>query len=358
MAIAASPYSDLDPSHGATLYPMLGYVHRDGEHWRVLAQGRFYRHTPLTLSKRLMIRGLQRVMNVPRENFQEDLFRKRLEGFLAAAEPGRRVVLKLGDELIPLKKKTRGSGLFQSTIDLSRESIQGLAPTAMEHDARIEISLSLSPNHPPASAITSPLYLVAPKGISVISDIDDTIKNTQVTQKRAMLANTFVHPFQAIEGMAAVYQQWALDGAFFHYVSSSPWQIYESLDNFFVQHQFPEGSMHLRWFRLRDEILRKWQLLRRRGKYAIISNLMKRFPQRQFVLIGDSGERDPEIYAKIAKRFARQIPLVAIRQVADKPLEGKRWKKVLLTSRQTPYITFEHAHQLPHLSLIRGSFTP
>lgn len=349
MALAASPYSDLDPTHRATLYPMLGYVHRDGEHWRVLAQGRFYRHTPLTLSKRLLIRGLQRVMNVPREEFQEELFHKRLEGFLAAAEPGRRVVLRVGDELIPLKKKTRGSGLFQSTIDLPNRSVLGLAPGAMERDTRVEISLSLDPTHPPHSAISSPLYLVAPRGISVISDIDDTIKNTQVTQKRAMLANTFVHPFQAIEGMAEVYQQWAAKGAFFHYVSSSPWQIFESLDDFFVQHQFPEGSMHLRWFRLRDEILRKWQLLRRRGKYAIIANLMKRFPQRQFILLGDSGERDPEIYGKIAKRFAQQIPLVAIRQVADKPLEGKRWRKVLQTSRQTPYITFEHAHQLPRL---------
>ncbi|MBN8601633.1 MAG: DUF2183 domain-containing protein [Planctomycetes bacterium] len=354
MAIAASPYSDLDPTHRATLYPMLGYVHRDGDHWRVLAQGRFYRHTPLTLSKRLLIRGLRRVMNVPHEQFHEELFHRRLEGFLAAAEPGRRVVLKVGDELIPLKKKTRGSGLFQSTIELSHRSIQSLAPAAMERDTRIDIGLSLDPSHKHQAAISSPLYLVAPRGISVISDIDDTIKNTNVTQKRAMLANTFVYPFQAIEGMAEVYRQWGADGAFFHYVSSSPWQIFDSLDHFFEQHEFPEGSMHLRWFRLRDEILRKWQLLRRRGKYAIIANLMKRYPQRQFVLIGDSGERDPEIYAKIAKRFTNQIPLVAIRQVADKPLDGKRWRKVLQTSRHTPYITFEHAHQLPNLTALRS----
>jgi phosphatidate phosphatase APP1 len=255
----------------------------------------------------------------------------------------------MGDELIPLKKKTRGSGLFQSTIDLSNSAILRLAPTAMELDTRVEISLALDPSHPTDTAISSPVYLVAPHGISVISDIDDTIKNTQVTQKRAMLANTFVHPFQAIEGMAEIYRQWASDGAFFHYVSSSPWQIFDSLDDFFIQHDFPAGSMHLRWFRLRDEILRKWQLLRRRGKYAVIANMLKRFPDRKFLLLGDSGERDPEIYAKIAKRFGSQIPLIAIRQVGDKPLEGKRWKKILQTSRQTPYITFEHAHQLPRL---------
>lgn len=353
MAIASTPYSELDPSHRATLYPMLGYVQRDGENWRVFAQGRFYRHTPLTLSKRLLIRGLQRVMNVPKENFHNELFQKRLEGFLAAAEPGRRVVLRVGDELIPLQKKTRGSGLFQSTIDLPNRSILELAPSAIERDARIEISLAVDPSRPLPTEVSSPLYLVAPKGISIISDIDDTIKNTQVTQKRAMLANTFVHPFQSIEGMAEVYQQWAIHGAFFHYVSSSPWQIFDSLDDFFIQNQFPEGSMHLRWFRLRDEILRKWQLLRRRGKFAIISNLMKRFPHRQFVLVGDSGERDPEIYAKIAKRFAPQIQLVAIRQVGDRPLEGKRWKKVLQTSKQTPYLTFEHASQLPQLDTLR-----
>jgi phosphatidate phosphatase APP1 len=347
MATVALPYSELDPSQRAILYPMLGYVHRDGGHWRVLAQGRFYRQIPLTLSKRLLIRGLQRVMNVPRDQFREELFHQRLEGFLAAAEPGRRVVLQLGDERITLRKKTRSSGLFQSTLDIPTATVRAIAPEAEQRDCRVNVQLAVDPSNPHSNTFCSSLYFVAPTGLSVISDIDDTIKLTQVTQKRAMLANTFVHPFQAIEGMAEVYRQWETQGAFFHYVSSSPWQIYGALDDFFVSHQFPSGSMHLRWFRLRDEILRKWQLLRRRGKYAIIANLMRRYPQRQFILLGDSGESDPEIYARIAKRFASQISFVAIRQIGDRPLDGRRLQRVIHTSRKTPYLTFTHPHELP-----------
>ncbi len=340
-------YSDLDSKQRAILYPMLGYLHRNRDTWRVLAQGRFYRQVPLNLSKRLLMRGLQRVMNVPRHEFQEELFRQRLEGFLVAAEPGRRVVLQLGQERVSLRKKTRSSGLFQSTFDVPSEVIRSLVPNVDQQDCRIDVKLAVDPQLHESLEVTNSLFLVAPRGLSVISDIDDTIKRTQVTQKRAMLANTFVHPFQPIEGMAKVYQQWEKQGVFFHYVSSSPWQLYSALDDFFALENFPAGSMHLRWFRLRDEILRKWQILRRRGKYGIIANLLKRFPEREFVLLGDSGERDPEIYARLAKRFSSQVKMIALRQIPDRLLEGKRWQKIEQTARKIPCLTFESPHELP-----------
>jgi len=50
MAIVSQPYSDLELDQQAMLYPMLGYLHRDRNLWRVLAQGRFYRHVPIETS--------------------------------------------------------------------------------------------------------------------------------------------------------------------------------------------------------------------------------------------------------------------------------------------------------------------
>jgi hypothetical protein len=82
--------------------------------------------------------------------------------------------------------------------------------------------------------------------------------------------------------------------------------------------------MHLKWFRLRDEIFKRWQILRRKSKSGVIRGLMKRLPNRSFVLVGDSGEKDPEIYAKIASKFPKQVIRICIRQIEANPLDGPR----------------------------------
>jgi phosphatidate phosphatase APP1 len=79
--------------------------------------------------------------------------------------------------------------------------------------------------------------------ISIISDIDDTIKMTNVTNAMAMIRNTF-SPFSAIPKMAKLYQKW--HDAKFHYVSSSPFQLYSQLEIFLRKEGFPLGSIHLR----------------------------------------------------------------------------------------------------------------
>lgn len=86
--------------------------------------------------------------------------------------------------------------------------------------------------------------------------------------------------------------------------------------------------MHLRYFRIRDEMFRRWRPSRRRGKAAIIAGLIKRLPSRHFVLVGDSGERDPEIYRFLAKKFPDQVRAILIRQLVNKPLAPGRIDKL------------------------------
>jgi phosphatidate phosphatase APP1 len=160
--------------------------------------------------------------------------------------------------------------------------------------------------------------------VSIVSDIDDTIKATEVTSRHSMLANTFLRPFTAIDGMAELYRQWQTVGAAFHYVSSSPWQLFQPLSELCQLSQFPAGSMHLRYFRIRDEMFKRWRPHRRKGKAAIIAGLIKKLPERRFVLVGDSGERDAEIYRFLARRFPRQVAAILIRQLVNKPLNAQR----------------------------------
>ena len=62
----------------------------------------------------------------------------------------------------------------------------------------------------------------------------------ELASRARMLARTFVENFEPIDGMAEVYRHWAQQGGLFHYVSSSPWQIYRPLEDFLSDHSFRE----------------------------------------------------------------------------------------------------------------------
>lgn len=134
--------------------------------------------------------------------------------------------------------------------------------------------------------------MIEPTGVSVISDIDDTIKITDILDgKDAILKNTFFSTAREVPHMSEVYRSWAAQGAHFHYVSNSPWQVFPALDEFLKNHHFPKGSMHLR-------AVSTQQLIRGKAgshKIQTITKILKDFPSRKFILVGDSGEIDPEV---------------------------------------------------------------
>jgi phosphatidate phosphatase APP1 len=184
-------------------------------------------------------------------------------------------------------------------------------------------------------------------GVSVISDIDDTIKVTEVYSRRSLLANTFLREFRAIEGMAELYRQWAQQGAAFHYVSSSPWQLYDSLAELVEFAGFPAGTFHLRSFRLRDHMLRRLVLIRRRGKLKTIGSLLRTFPNRRFLLVGDSGERDPEGYGALARKFPGQVAAIFIRDLPQRPMDFERCRRAFHGLPAERWTLFNSPAELP-----------
>lgn len=151
----------------------------------------------------------------------------------------------------------------------------------------------------------------------MISDIDDTIKDSNVLKQRELLLNTFLHVFKPVAGMAEQYQSWKSShpNISFHYVSSSPRQLYSALNDFLREQQFPLGALHLRDIRVSDELF--GTETSENHKLTAIGKLFLAFPGRRYVLMGDSGEADPEIYGDIARRFPRQIIAIYIRDVTS-----------------------------------------
>ncbi|NPD17011.1 App1 family protein [Xinfangfangia sp. D13-10-4-6] len=168
-------------------------------------------------------------------------------------------------------------------------------------------------------------HFIPETGLSVVSDIDDTIKISNVANTRTLMRDSLIKPFAAVPGMARRYQDLALEkGTSFHYLSSSPIQLLPALQQFIDEAGFPAGSMHLRestsWSNL---IPGKGASVRH--KTAMLDQLLADFPKRQFLLIGDSGEQDPEIYGEAARRFSTRDIRILIRRAPGAPATEARF---------------------------------
>jgi phosphatidate phosphatase APP1 len=161
----------------------------------------------------------------------------------------------------------------------------------------------------------------------VISEIDDTIKVTQVQDRKLLLRRTFLEPFKPVPGMAEIYRAWAeKSGAQFCYVSASPWQLFLPLSEFMKSNGFPGGVFYLKKFRWKDESFLSPFESPEHYKPAAIEPLLKQFPRRQFVLVGDAEEQDPEIYAGLARRYPQQIARILIRDATGEPANSERYQ--------------------------------
>ena len=160
----------------------------------------------------------------------------------------------------------------------------------------------------------------------VISDIDDTIMETGVANKIKMIWRLFMQGAEsrvAFPGVAALLQALHRGASGFEanpmlYVSRAPWSIYEILDEFFNLHEIPVGPILF---------LREWGLtlqspLPRRAqdhKLDLIRNILALYRELPFVLIGDSGQRDPEVYTQIVREHPGRVLAIYIRNVTRDP---------------------------------------
>jgi hypothetical protein len=196
---------------------------------------------------------------------------------------------------------------------------------AVKPDPRLAPWLRFHALASPARRIEGRALLVPASGLSVISDIDDTVKITEVRNQEQMLLNTFVRAFKAVPGMAERYRNLASNPQTrLHFLSSSPIQLLPALAGFLRDAGFPPGSMHLResttWRTLIPDSGES-----RAHKLAAIARLMEDFPLRRFLLIGDSGELDPEIYGEVARTRPERVEGVVIRDVTGEGREAARY---------------------------------
>jgi phosphatidate phosphatase APP1 len=169
-------------------------------------------------------------------------------------------------------------------------------------------------------------YVLSPPSSArfvVVSDLDDTVVRTNVTSPLSMARTVLLKnartrvPFPGVAPFYQALQDGAgeREGNPIFYVSSSPWNLFDHLIEFLSHHGVPHGPLLLRAWGLRRSARRG----SRQHKLAAIELLLGRYPDLPFVLVGDSGQKDPEIYAELVRRHPRRIRAIYIRSVHPDP---------------------------------------
>ena len=205
-------------------------------------------------------------------------------------------------------------GFFDVTLELEEP------PNAANSWHAVELEL-LHPDSPGADAVRSTGHVMVPgRGrIAVISDLDDTVVHSSATNvmKMAWIVvrnNAYTRlPFPGVSAFYEALRRGTEDGQEnpIFYVSSSPWNIYDLLEDFLDVHGIPAGPLFLKdWS---PTTLGKHH----DHKLGIIRTLLATYPDLPFVLIGDSGEKDPEIYRQAVVEHPGRIEAVYIRDVTS-----------------------------------------
>jgi len=148
--------------------------------------------------------------------------------------------------------------------------------------------------------------------------------------------------------MAEVYREWQRNSdAQIWYVSASPWQLYCPLSEFLGKSGFPSGPVSLKSVGLTGKTFIDLFKDADRFKKAAIEPILKRFPDRSIVLVGDSGERDPEIYGELARKYPHNIVSIFIRDTTSEPVEAVRYREAFRDLPPQLWKVFVHPSEVP-----------
>jgi phosphatidate phosphatase APP1 len=182
-----------------------------------------------------------------------------------------------------------------------------------DHTLWHEVGLQL-----PDRGATAVAHVMLPSDaakFAVISDIDDTVVVTNATSLLGMARSVIRNAASRLpfEGVADLYRALHGDANPIFYVSSSPWNMYELLHDFMHLNGIPHGPMFLQDWGIDESTF--LIAAHETHKLKQIDTILEYYPGLKFVLIGDSGQHDPEIYLQVIRAHPERILAAFIRDV-------------------------------------------
>ncbi len=300
-------YTDIAEDESIVFFRTAGSLDTEASAWQLRIHGWVFEPEDSSFRRGVAEEVLKRKYGLTVDDGSEPVFSRRINWLITDNERGKTVFVRIGERDYEMPPSDT-HGKFESVVSLPAAEAEALAV-----DGRIGFSAMTA--GPSVRRFDGVVTLVPPSGVSVISDIDDTVKLSMITDRAKLLEYAVLREFEPAPGMPALYSDWSREGARFHYVSSSPWQLYPELDEFLAVAGLPADSLHLKRVRFRDETLFDLFAKGEDTKPAQIAPILARWPERTFVLVGDSGEHDPEVYAELLRRHPEQVRRVYIRNV-------------------------------------------
>jgi len=177
--------------------------------------------------------------------------------------------------------------------------------------------------------VSAPVFIAAPDAsFGIVSDVDDTVMVTALPRPLLAAWNTFVlneHARAPVPGMAVLFERLATahPGCPVVYLSTGAWNTAPALSRFLSRNLYPPGPLLLTdWGPTHD----RWFRSGRAHKRETLDRLAEEFPGIRWLLIGDDGQHDEELYGEFAARHPQSVAAIAIRQLStgEAVLAGRR----------------------------------
>lgn len=304
-----------------TFFPTYGY--REGNGWNIKVRG--WVHQDRSHLNKIVTKLMTALATVKNKCDSTEMtnFQSRSSDFEDDDKSLEKVIIKFDSDpdakLYEFNKRSDANGIVVLDLTLTDDRAKQLLVSENSANGWLTFSAA-SGEHTGRGRIR----LIEPDGVSLISDIDDTIKVTDIPSGTdTVLRNTFCRDFISLPEMAKSYND--LGDVPVHYISGGPQQMFGPLYDFLMIEPggFPEGTFHLNFFpkNLLSADTRRLAVGGFKStfdhKVEEITKLMKKFPRRQFILIGDSGEFDPEVYKKIRGERPDQVKEIRIRDLIN-----------------------------------------
>ena len=345
LATAPNAFSaGLESDEQVVFFPTSGRFVPERNEWLLPVHAWIYKPDEDSALRNAALEGLRRLFDLKPTPDEAPLFKERAWPFLVDNLPDRELTLQMGGQYYLLGRSEK-NGHASGELRLSAAAAAALLKTPAA-DGRWLVYSALTDDEGDDRLLAGKVELLEPRGVSVISDVDDTIRVSQVADRRALWENTFLRRFEAVPGMAKAYRRWASAGAAFHYVTAGPWQLYAPLEQFRIAEEFPAGSFSMQLFRWNDRSALTYLNKADELKRPPIEALLEAFPQRRFICVGDSGERDPELYGDLARRFPGRILAIFIRNVSREDADGERFRAAFRDLPRAQWRVFDDPGEL------------
>jgi len=352
--MTAEPTSNIRGDERLIFFPTIGHLDATTGEWQLPIHGWIFQPEDDSIRRAAALSLFRRWLGLEPAGAEAELFDRRLRAFLVDNQPHKAVTIRIGGQAYRLAPST-ADGHITDLVRLAPDVVsaalarQTAAPaTASEIIANTPQALDFDVQMPAGDERTfgGRIHLIGDRGVSVISDIDDTIKVTHVRDRGALLRQTFLRDFEAVPGMAEVYQRWRAGGAAFHYVSRSPWQLYPALSEFLTEHGLPSGTFHMRKFRWKNASTLTPDHDGAK-KESVVEAILAALPHRHFIMVGDSGEHDPEIYGALARRYPDQVRGLFIRNTTAEVRQSPRLQQATADIPADRWQLFDRPEELP-----------